>query len=112
VTTSPIAGLVRTYGPADVAEALGCSEWWVRKEARQRRIPFSWIGGGYRFTAEHVTEIVRLCEIRPVVHVEAVQGKATRPAAVPIGTSDTPSVRLQARIPPRLRRGVATSEAA
>ena len=44
--------------PRDVATALGCSEWWVKEQARTGRIPFSWIGGSYRFTHEHLHEII------------------------------------------------------
>jgi hypothetical protein len=53
------------YSPAEVAKALGCSEWWVKEQARRRRIPFAWIGGAYRFTHEHLGEIVRIFEVRP-----------------------------------------------
>jgi excisionase family DNA binding protein len=54
----------RLYRPAEVAELLGCSEWWVKEQARKRRIPYSRIGGSYRFTAEHLAEIVRLHEVQ------------------------------------------------
>ena len=55
------------HSPVEVAKALGCSEWWVKEQARRRRIPFTWIGGSYRFTAEHVREIIRVFEVRPNV---------------------------------------------
>jgi hypothetical protein len=62
--------------PRDVARALGCSEWWVKEQARKGRIPFSWIGGSYRFTLEHLQEIIRVFEHRPVpVTSEAVTGQ-------------------------------------
>ena len=32
---------------------LRCSEWWIKEQARRRRIPFSWIGGSYLFTEDH-----------------------------------------------------------
>ncbi|HEX6682619.1 MAG TPA: helix-turn-helix domain-containing protein [Candidatus Limnocylindrales bacterium] len=51
--------------PSEVAELLRCSEWWVKEQARRGRIPHSRIGGGYRFTDEHVAEIVRIFEHRP-----------------------------------------------
>ena len=59
------------YRPAEVAEMLRCSEWWVKEQARRRRVPFCWIGGGYLFTEEHVAAIVRLFEVRPTEHVES-----------------------------------------
>ncbi|GIH03384.1 hypothetical protein Rhe02_14510 [Rhizocola hellebori] len=60
---------------ADVARMLGCSEWWVKEQARKRRIPYSFIGGSYRFTNGHVEEIVRLFERRPI--------ESQEPAALP-----------------------------
>ncbi|WP_375295899.1 helix-turn-helix domain-containing protein [Saccharothrix sp.] len=53
------------YRPTEVARMLRCSEWWVKEQARKRRIPFSWIGGSYLFTMEHISEIVALFEQRP-----------------------------------------------
>lgn len=59
------AGMPVYLLPAEVAKMLRCSEWWVKEQARRRQIPFSWIGGSYRFTEDHVREIVRLFEKRP-----------------------------------------------
>ncbi|WP_433082730.1 helix-turn-helix domain-containing protein [Dactylosporangium sp. CA-052675] len=53
------------HRPAEVAKILDCSEWWVKEQARRRRIPFAWIGGSYRFTDEHLAEIIRIFEVRP-----------------------------------------------
>ncbi len=53
------------YRPAEVAKLLRCSEWWIKEQARRRRIPYAWIGGSYLFTAEHIAEIVRLFEVKP-----------------------------------------------
>lgn len=53
------------YRPSEVAKMLRCSEWWIKEQARNRRIPFSWIGGSYLFTSEHIAEIVQLFETRP-----------------------------------------------
>ena len=60
------------HGAADVARMLRCSEWWVKEQARKRRIPYSFIGGSYRFTDGHVAEIVRLFEVRPAENPEPV----------------------------------------
>ncbi|MEV6494463.1 helix-turn-helix domain-containing protein [Actinoplanes sp. NPDC051633] len=54
------------YRAAEVAQMLRCSEWWVKEQARQRRIPFCWIGGSYLFTDEHITAIVHLFEVQPM----------------------------------------------
>jgi hypothetical protein len=57
--------LPRLYCPEEIAAALRCSEWWVKEQARRRRIPFVRVAGAYRFTAVHYQEIVRLREEQP-----------------------------------------------
>lgn len=57
--------LPQLYSAAEVATALDCSEWWVKEQARRRRIPFIKSGSGYRFTKEHVQEIFNILEQRP-----------------------------------------------
>src|SRR2546430_16563931 len=90
---------------ADVARLLRCSEWWVKEQARRRRIPYSWIGGSYLFTDEHVAEIVRLFEVRPMTETRTVpvaQGSA-RTDVIDRGEAPT-VVQLRARQPRRARR--------
>ena len=98
------------YRPAEVAQVLRCSEWWVKEQARQRRIPFCWIGGGYRFTVEHLAEIARLFEVRPTETVHAPV--TTEAETVVCRTTDRRSsvypVVLRARTP-RRARGADTS---
>ena len=53
------------YTPEDVAHALGCSAWWVKKQCRERKFPFMKVGGAYRFTRSHFDEIFLLLEQRP-----------------------------------------------
>ncbi|MFF4650916.1 helix-turn-helix domain-containing protein [Streptomyces sp. NPDC001380] len=92
------------YRPAQVAEILGCSEWWVKEQARRRRIPFSRIGGGYRFTADHLAEIIRIFEERPAAaagHGGDVLPGTRSPQRAP--RSAAPVVRLTARPPRRAR---------
>ena len=78
---------------------LRCSVWWVKEQARRRRIPFCWIGGGYLFTAEHVAEIARLFEVRPIQAAipVVVAERVVRPAPIEPNTAVT---QLRAR-PPR-----------
>lgn len=98
------------YRPAEVAKMLRCSEWWIKEQARKRRIPFSWIGGSYRFTDEHVKEIVHLFEERPASDsVSAVDAEAgSRPGV----KRDPPKTRLQARTPRKARKASRPSDAA
>ncbi|MER6613580.1 helix-turn-helix domain-containing protein [Streptomyces xantholiticus] len=97
------ASLPETFSAAEVAEALDCSEWWVKEQARRRRIPFLRSGSGYRFTKAHVEEIFHIIEERP--DPAAISGQNV---AVPAGghtspRSDAPVVVLRARRPRRGR---------
>ena len=89
------------YRAADVAKMLQCSEWWIKEQARNRRIPFSWIGGSYRFTDEHVEEVIRLFEQRPessrTLPGGATQLSTVRKRQLPQGDD----VGLRARTPRR-----------
>ncbi|MER7172627.1 helix-turn-helix domain-containing protein [Streptomyces mesophilus] len=95
--------LVRLYRPAEVAEALGCSEWWVKEQARKGRIPFTRAGGCYRFTAEHYEEIIRVFEERPLRRAEPSTAERGR-VAQPVPVSERPAARLRARRPQRAQR--------
>src|SRR5262245_43140716 len=88
---------------ADVARILGCSEWWVKEQARKRRIPYSFIGGSYRFTDQHVVEIVSLFEVRPSETDEPAP--LPRRPVVQSGAAETANAphRLTARTPRRVR---------
>ena len=92
------------YRPADVARLLRCSEWWVKEQARRRRIPFCWIGGSYLFTEEHVAAIVRLFEVRPTGESPMVGRRGSTASAMPGSDSGDGAVLLQARPPRRSRR--------
>ena len=89
------------YRAAEVARMLRCSEWWVKEQARQRRIPFCWIGGSYLFTDAHIAAIVRLFEVQPVEACTSTSsaGGARAPRAV-AGSS---GAGLVARVPRRVR---------
>jgi excisionase family DNA binding protein len=90
------------FRPAEIADALGCSEWWVKEQARRRRIPFTRVGGAYRFTADHLAEIIALFEERPALPArstsETVPAQRSRRQRKP-----EPTTRLKARPPRRLR---------
>ncbi|MFL4905598.1 helix-turn-helix domain-containing protein [Streptomyces sp. MMS24-I2-30] len=110
VTAVTVTGppLPHLYHPAEIAEALGVSEWWVKEQARQKRIPFTRPGGAYRFTAKHFEEIVRLFEERPtrgVSEPEAGRQRSRRRAESPPAPAAPQSKRppLVARVPRRMR---------
>jgi hypothetical protein len=92
---------------------LRCSEWWVKEQARRRRIPYAWIGGSYLFTAEHIAEIVRRFEVRPTEAADQADPPLP-PARRPVlaDTDDQP-IRLRARTPRWVRdAGASRSTAA
>jgi excisionase family DNA binding protein len=95
--------LPRVYTPDEIAEGFGISGWWVREQCRRRRIPFTRVGGAYRFTAEHVSEIVRIFEERPEQSPDRTAGSSMR--SRPPAQSDHPTVQLHARRPRRMHGG-------
>jgi excisionase family DNA binding protein len=96
--------LPHLFRPAQIAEALGCSEWWVKEQARQRRIPFTRLGGAYRFTAEHFAEIVRVFEERPLPGQETATEAASLPRSRRPKQSVPVAARLRAKRPRRASR--------
>lgn len=97
-STDGEAALPRLYRPEEIADALGCSAWWVKDRARRNLIPHVRIGRAYRFTAEHLAEIIRLNEQRPTRSPSGA-------TAVPVATTP-PAARARASQP---RRPTATS---
>ncbi|GAB1693424.1 helix-turn-helix domain-containing protein [Krasilnikovia sp. M28-CT-15] len=99
------------YRPAEVARLLRCSEWWIKEQARRRRIPFCWIGGSYLFTEEHIAAIVRLFEVRPTAEQEPTIVAVPESRRTP-GSDDAPVARLRARPPRRVRDTTSRNTAA
>ncbi|GAA0496509.1 hypothetical protein GCM10010361_72490 [Streptomyces olivaceiscleroticus] len=93
--------LPRLYPASEVAEVLGCSEWWVKEQARRRRIPFIRSGSGYRFTRDHVQEILCILEERPEDTSAPEKGSAPRRRTH--AARSAPVVQLRARRPRRAR---------
>ncbi|MEU4801199.1 helix-turn-helix domain-containing protein [Actinosynnema sp. NPDC023587] len=109
MTKTTPAGDVCLYRPREVAKQLGCSEWWVKEQARNRRIPYAWIGGRYLFTADHVAAIVTIFEQRPPESAGAgvADSGNSRDSRTAARRSTAPVARLRARTP-RRARGVPT----
>jgi hypothetical protein len=101
------------YSAADVAKALRCSEWWVKEQARRRRIPYCRIGGSYRFTTEHLAEIVRRYEVRPTEQTGPANPPQRAAARATANAHDGQSpVVLRARPPRRARKAGAPESSA
>jgi excisionase family DNA binding protein len=54
------------YTLDEAATILRVKPSWLERQAAARKIPFSMLGGSYRFTAEHLAAIVAQHENRPV----------------------------------------------
>ncbi|MEE1844174.1 helix-turn-helix domain-containing protein [Streptomyces sp. NPDC088190] len=105
-TPHPDTAPPRLYLPEDVAAALGCSAWWVKDRARRRLIPHTRVGRSYRFTGEHLAEIIRMHEALPAVPQQPTPPAASiapRPASS--STPPVPVTRLRARPPRRAGQG-------
>ncbi|MFC1417790.1 DNA-binding protein [Streptacidiphilus cavernicola] len=78
----------------------------MKEQARRRRIPFSRLGGSYRFTAEHLQEIIAIFEERPDPGADPTS--SVLPASrSPYRRTAAQGVRLTAR-PPRRARNTST----
>lgn len=93
------SGQPQLHTAKQVAEQLNSTVSWVKEQARRRRIPFVLVSGQYRFTDEHIAEIVRLFEVRPET-AEAPSPRRTARASAP---QDDRTQALRAR-PQRTRK--------
>ena len=51
---------------AEAASILRVKPSWLERQAAARKIPFTMLGGSYRFTSQHLALIVALYESLPV----------------------------------------------
>lgn len=96
-----MSDLPKLFTPEEIAEALRCSAWWVKEQARRKRVPFTKAGGAYRFTAEHFDAIVQVFEERPGDARPQVVAPRKRPAPK---APAQPVAQLRVRQPRRARR--------
>jgi hypothetical protein len=99
---APETGLVSVYDADEASVILRCKASWLKAKARERKIPFTMIGGAYRWTDAHLAEIIRLGEVVP-----AVPAQRSRRSAGPAG----PQVPLLQARPPRRARSPDTATA-
>jgi len=53
------------YTAEEAAVILRVKKSWLERQAAARKIPFTMLGGGYRFTSAHLSAIVRMHEQAP-----------------------------------------------
>ena len=75
-------GMPIVHTTAEAAVILRVKESWLERQAQLRKIPFTMLGGSYRFTGEHLNEIVRLNEKLPLVDDAAPVGRGRKPRGV------------------------------
>ena len=88
------------HTPAEAAAILRVRQSWLERQAAARRIPFTMLGGAYRFTDDHLAEIVRMNEKIPAAEVREVlrhPGLRTPRSQAPGQTDAAPIMPLRPR---------------
>lgn len=94
--TPQAAAGVQLYTADEAAVLLRCKPSWLNEQARKRLIPFTLVGGSYRFSVAHLTQIITDHEHLPGDAMNQSAGpRASRPAPV-----EPPPLRAR---PPRSR---------
>ena len=77
-------GAPTLYTAEEAAEILRVKKSWLERQAAARKIPFTVLGGSYRFTSAHLAAIVRIHERSPAPQTDT-RDRVTRPrrAAAP-----------------------------
>jgi excisionase family DNA binding protein len=58
-------GALTLYTTEEAAEILRVKKSWLERQAAARKIPFTMLGGSYRFTSAHLFAIIRMHEQAP-----------------------------------------------
>jgi excisionase family DNA binding protein len=58
-------GTQALYTAAEAAEILKVKKSWLERQAAARKIPFTMLGGAYRFTDRHLATIIQIHEMMP-----------------------------------------------
>lgn len=64
-TAGDSQGSLTLYTTEEAAEILRVKKSWLERQAAARKIPFTMLGGSYRFTSAHLSAIVRMHEQAP-----------------------------------------------
>lgn len=100
VTAGTLAGQLVMHTAEEAATLLKVKQSWLERQAAARKVPFTMLGGSYRFSDRHIAEIVRMNEVTPVPADPDVPPLARRPRKGRLGPSSI-SVPLR----PRPRHG-------
>jgi excisionase family DNA binding protein len=101
------------YTAAEAAEILKVKRSWLERQAAARKIPFTMLGGAYRFTDGHLAAIIQMHEKMPSALGKRGSRERSRRPRLPIPSADSGVTVLRPR--PRTRQadaGVADPPAA
>jgi excisionase family DNA binding protein len=87
----------------EAAAILRVKRHWLERQAAARKIPFTMLGGSYRFTSEHLTAIVALHENRPA-SVTSIATEHRPQKSKSAGAYPLQAMPLRPRPAPRSRR--------
>jgi excisionase family DNA binding protein len=90
------------YTAAEAAEILKVKKSWLERQAAARKIPFTMLGGTYRFTDRHLAAIVQMHETTPTQPGNEHSRSRSRQARKPVPPAGNGIAALQPR--PRERR--------
>src|ERR1039457_5496535 len=104
-TTGASTGHPVMHTAEEAARLLKVKRSWLERQAAARRIPFSMLGGSYRFSDWHLAEIIRLNEVVPAAGIRshARPERLARTARIepPLVSTATPPLRPRPRTAPR-----------
>jgi excisionase family DNA binding protein len=67
------------YTATEAAAILKVRQSWLERQAAARKIPFTLLGGCYRFTTAHLHDIVRIFEAGSAGHELATHAAPSEP---------------------------------
>jgi excisionase family DNA binding protein len=94
------------FTPKEAAAILKVRQSWLERQAAGRRIPFTMLGGSYRFTADHLAQIVQIFETNPEGNpdtVTALNQSSSHPRKRTTAETSTESNTRPLRPRPRIR---------
>lgn len=97
-----LAGQLVMHTAEEAARLLKVKQSWLERQAAARKIPFSMLGGSYRFSDQHLAEIVRLNEKVPLSSAPDARQSARRARKAQLSGESSATV---APLRPRPRSG-------
>ena len=93
------------YTAEEAATVLRVRQSWLERQAAARKVPFTMLGGSYRFTTDHLAQIVRIFESTPIPAAASPQVPSRISRHGTAGRATSEAMPLRPR--PRTRQRVA-----